>query len=122
METFETKVYFARAARTGHVKIGASYQVKNRLKLLAAAIKSPVELLVTTPGARPLETSFHLLFWDLHVGHEWFEASPRIDAAVIALREGWLDFSKLPVGRSPIISAAMKRARAARMLAQADAA
>lgn len=105
-------VYFARDPRTGNVKIGTTYTAEVRLANLSYQIKAPVELLASTPGNRMVEAGFHRLFWDLHVGHEWFRSDPRLEAAIIGLREGWFDISKLPAGPSPIHSEAQARRKA----------
>ena len=97
-------VYFARDPDTGLIKIGTTWRVSSRLDCLRR--KAPgIELLASVPGDRRIEERFHTLLAEDHVGHEWFASSPRVQAVVIAVREGWFDLAKLPTGVNPIRSA-----------------
>jgi hypothetical protein len=107
-------VYFVRDRTSGNVKIGHAWNVDSRLSLIRRRQGLSLELLATIPGDRRLEDRFHMLLLDHHLGHEWFAPHARVEAVVVAVSEGWLDFSKLPDGTSPIRSASAHRAWAIR--------
>lgn len=90
-------VYFTRQTGTqGPVKIGFSENVPNRLRLLAAAHRFPVELLASIDGERDLEFRFHARFEASHLGGEWFAWSPELQATVNAIAVGRFFLSSLP--------------------------
>lgn len=106
-------VYFARDPATGRIKIGSSGSIDRRIATLRREFPGLV-VLATTPGGRYVEDSVHAALFDHHLGHEWFEASPRVEAFVIAVAEGWIKPAQFPKAISPIRSAAAQRGWACR--------
>jgi hypothetical protein len=115
-------VYFARDPETGNVKIGHSCKVEHRVRALRGQVGHDLEIVAVVEGARPIEGRFHAMLIDLHIGGEWFRPSPRLEAVIIGVAEGWFDLSKLPSCVSPIRSASAHRTWAARRERQAQVA
>jgi len=91
------QVYVVGSPRRLGVKIGWSTTLDRRLVVLAASLKSPVELLYATEkmlhGYR-VERRAHELLIDRRLGHEWFdadlpEAKDAIRRAEADVLSGW---------------------------------
>jgi hypothetical protein len=95
-------VYFMRPkGMAGPVKIGHSFMPTERLLTYNAISPFPLEIVALYEGQRWVENQFHLLFEDLHSHHEWFRASPEIDAVIAQINAGTFDHAVLPMGRRP---------------------
>lgn len=85
----DTFVYFIKpVGKPGPVKIGWSQSPVNRLMTMMAWSPFPLEIIVTIPGPYELEQNLHQCFADTHSHSEWFHPSPRLTAAISALRAG----------------------------------
>jgi hypothetical protein len=93
-------VYFIRpVGQLGPVKVGFTTAVSGRLRKLGSDVPFPIEVAAECDGDEMLERRFHALFFDLRTHGEWFNASPRIDSVIEAIRAGAFDFSTLPEPR-----------------------
>jgi len=82
-------VYFMRqVGGVGPIKIGVSASPKSRLDMLATWSPTPLELVAVIPGDAALERNIHECFADYHSHREWFNAGPRLVAALAALVSG----------------------------------
>lgn len=82
----DARVYFARGLKSGLWKIGITYRPAARLRLLAAKMREPVEIVAVIVGTRADETRICETFAPLCVkGREWFSDDGRIAAYVAAL-------------------------------------
>lgn len=102
-------VYFARDPQSGRIKIGCTSYLRNRMRALSRAVGCDIELLAHVAGDRGIEDRFHALLIELHEGGEWFRPSPRLDAVIVGVNEGWLDPTRLPDVGSPIRKASALR-------------
>jgi hypothetical protein len=85
----ESFVYFIRPiGMEGPIKIGVSWKPESRLSDLMAWSPFPLELIVTIPGDKTLEYNVQRCFADTSSHGEWFGASPRLLAAIEALKAG----------------------------------
>lgn len=67
-------VYFIQAGVGGHIKIGVTTDVRERLSRLQMASPVDLQLLGAVAGDRYFEASLHDRFHHLHVRGEWFRA------------------------------------------------
>lgn len=67
-----SKVYFARAAKSGLIKIGFSTTPDKRLQAIQTDNGDTVSLILTVPGRRAEERAFHVRFNDNRERGEWF--------------------------------------------------
>lgn len=67
------RAYAIRNADTGLIKLGMSKDPKRRLRQLATASASRLELLWSHEGGSSLETFLHRRFAARHVRGEWFD-------------------------------------------------
>ena len=82
-------VYFIKpVGMDGPIKIGCSRVPVERLASLETWSPVPLELIVTLPGDFKLERNIHDCFADAHSHREWFKATPKLVAAISALRAG----------------------------------
>jgi len=73
-----TGVYFIQDTGTGHIKIGWSKGVEDRLRTLQQANPSELLLLRSVNGGRKEEAGFHRKFQRLRVRGEWFRPTPEL--------------------------------------------
>lgn len=71
VETKASVVYFVEL--NGHIKIGTTTNMKQRLATLNTGGPTPVRLLATIEGNREMEQRLHKRFAHLRVNGEWFE-------------------------------------------------
>lgn len=82
-------VYFIKpVGMDGPIKIGCSWKPVDRLQSLACWSPYPLEIAATVDGGFSLEWNIQNCFADSHSHHEWFHATPRLLAAVEALKAG----------------------------------
>lgn len=98
-------IYFIRDPASGLVKIGTSFQPTHRLEQLRAT-HPLARIEATAPGDRYVEYALHAIFIADHAEGEWFRPSPRMEAAIIAINEGWFRPQTLPKVVSPLRRAA----------------
>lgn len=67
-----SQVYFARAAKTGFIKIGYSSNPAKRLSALQVSSADRVSIILTVPGRSAEERAFHGRFRESHERGEWF--------------------------------------------------
>jgi hypothetical protein len=93
-------VYFARPVGCiGPIKVGFTSNPDQRLANLNSQWRPlQIEFVAVIKGSRQLENRIHTLFADDHWHREWFDASPRLLAAIAAIQHGFFDFSVLPHG------------------------
>ncbi len=92
-----TRVYFIKPiGMDGPIKIGTSISPDGRRKTLAKWCPFPLEIVAELDGGVKLEGSFHNLFAELHIGHEWFRAAPELVATVEKIAAGTFDIDSLP--------------------------
>lgn len=66
-------MYFAQSkGPEGHVKIGYSENVADRIRTLTTAHPHGVDLVALLPGDRSLEAAFHASFESSRLNGEWF--------------------------------------------------
>ena len=112
-------VYFLRNPATGLIKIGFSGGMQRRLWTLRREFPG-AELLAHAPGNRHTEDALHAAFYADHVAGEWFRASPRLNAAIIAINEGWFHPATLPSAVSPLRKNAARRGHLTRLQRRGD--
>lgn len=71
-------VYFARCHRTGHIKIGTSHRVYDRLRRVSQEAQSRHKLIGAHVGGRALEAALHRRFRRFRLYGEWFQDVPEI--------------------------------------------
>ncbi len=85
----ERYVYFIKpVGMDGPIKIGCSNLPEGRLASLETWSPVPLEIIFTVPGDFKLERNIHDCFADAHSHREWFKATPKLVAAISALRAG----------------------------------
>lgn len=84
------KVYFIQVL-SGHIKIGTSANVTNRLRIFNQAHPEPVNLLAAVPGGHVHEAEVHRMFRRDRDQGEWFSPSPELLAFIDAINAegGW---------------------------------
>lgn len=103
-------VYFVQNTETGHIKIGQSCVVAQRLNNLKSAVgKDRFRVLGVAPGTRETEHELHKRFSEDAIGHEWFRSS----TALLALIEVICVPSLLPspAPRKPRVDARPRQVR-----------
>jgi hypothetical protein len=70
--TADPFVYFIECGESGPIKIGLSYDVKQRLRDLQPANPHELRLLARMPGGAPLEESLHYTLRHANIRSEWF--------------------------------------------------
>lgn len=79
-------VYFAQNTETGHIKIGQTGLLKQRMHSLKFQVgPARFRVLATMPGTRETERDLHKRFADDALGHEWFRPSPALLALIESL-------------------------------------
>ncbi len=78
-------VYFVRGA--GLIKIGRTIDPFDRLKALQLGSPIALSIEAIAPGNGGLEGTLHNFFKEERRHGEWFEASPRLEAYIIRVRE-----------------------------------
>lgn len=82
-------VYFIKPeGMDGPIKIGLSDHPPARLYSLTVWSPFPLEIIAAIPGDYLLEANLHDCFADIHLHHEWFEATPRLTKAVADIAAG----------------------------------
>ena len=82
-------IYFIKPiGLDGPVKIGWSTKPESRLLCLMIFSPLPLEIVAKVPGTTELERNLHACFAESHSHCEWFQATPKLTAAVDALRQG----------------------------------
>lgn len=115
------QVYFMRpVGMEGPIKIGYSRHARSRLAALSNWSPVPLEIVLVIDGTSALEKNIHDCFADSHSHREWFHASPRLLAAIEAMKSGVpveqaIDLSA-PVGS--VSSAKIRDAKARRGTSQ----
>jgi hypothetical protein len=66
-------VYFIQHPDTGHIKIGKSFMVLERIKTLSKQERVTLELLGVIKGYGVEEADLHLHFKAIRLHGEWFE-------------------------------------------------
>ncbi|MFE6852651.1 GIY-YIG nuclease family protein [Streptomyces sp. NPDC057674] len=79
-------VYVLRLAGMDPVKIGMTRNLGERVKALQTGVPARIEVLWTTPGARPLERALHVAFQAYRRHGEWFDLT-QLGDPVAAVRE-----------------------------------
>lgn len=93
-------VYFVRRADgTGPVKIGLTGNIQSRLWRLRTIEKADLCCLATFPGCNETEGRFHALFYNAHIGGEWFTWTNEIARVVAEINAGTFDATTLPERR-----------------------
>lgn len=84
------RVYFVQVL-TGHIKIGTTVNIENRLKTFNHAHPEPVALLASAPGGHVHEAEVHRIFRRDRDHGEWFSPSPELLAFVESINAegGW---------------------------------
>lgn len=99
-----TAVYFIECVESGHVKVGASRNVPQRLAAIQAHNPFTINLLATVPveethqirDTQLVERRFHERYLPHHHRSEWFWNCPLIMADVAAINAGTFDPESLP--------------------------
>jgi hypothetical protein len=71
-------VYFIQNPDTGHIKIGKSFMVNHRLKVLSKEKESELQLLGVVPGGLNEERGLHLEFDNSRYEGEWFSPTAEL--------------------------------------------
>lgn len=71
-------IYFVRAGRAGHIKIGSASDVVARIKMLQTGCPDELQLLGAMAGNAAMERRLHEQFAHLRVRGEWFEATDEL--------------------------------------------
>lgn len=94
-------VYFIKPIGfDGPIKIGNSAAPGQRREQLSVWSPFPLEIAAQISGDHALERRFHARFFDQHVNHEWFTASPELLDTIAAVNAGTFDTDTLPAPRS----------------------
>lgn len=89
-------VYFIRAAESGHVKIGWSAKVCERLETLQIATFERLEVIGQIPGALGTEQAIHRLLARHRLGpNEWFRGCPELQDRISCILSNPVGFSAL---------------------------
>jgi hypothetical protein len=84
----ECGICYFFGCREGLVKIGFTQSLNQRFNKLKGNFGIyKLEKLATARGGRSREGYYHRMFAAHHVGGEWFNACPEIEAEIIRLRE-----------------------------------
>lgn len=111
-------VYFLRPiGKEGPIKIGCSYEPKDRLSGYMAWSPVPLEIVATIPGNYTVESRFHAKFEHLHSHFEWFNVGPDLTETIEAIRAGTFDVDALPGVEGSIRSNRAKMVHARRKAA-----
>lgn len=87
-------VYFIKNA-SGLVKIGWTSDIDRRVKFIARAEQSELEVLATIPGGANLERKLHIRFAADRIRGEWFTLSPDIKGFIAECLSGSFEDQKL---------------------------
>lgn len=91
------RVYFIKPiGMAGPVKIGFSVSPDGRRESLRYWSPFPLEIVAEVEGCGRVERQFHAIFADSHIGHEWFNWSPAMQAVIDAIAGGTFDIATLP--------------------------
>jgi hypothetical protein len=71
-------VYFIQNPDTGHIKIGKSFMVQERLKALSRQEGAPLKLLGVIKGYGVEEADLHLHFDAIRLHGEWFDSTSEL--------------------------------------------
>jgi hypothetical protein len=98
-------VYFARAKRSGNIKIGwTSGNPRHRIKQWQTGTYEPVELLAVVEGGQDVERAYHTVFRGLHLHGEWFRGGCLLLATIGELDEAyriyWDSWQRAPADQS----------------------
>ncbi len=80
-----SRVYFALCG--SKVKIGTTYDLKNRMKSLRAGMPDKLKVLVTIAGGHRLERSLHARFARYRMNGEWFRHEGELAEYIQSLRK-----------------------------------
>lgn len=72
------KVYFIQAGFSGDIKIGFSYNIEKRLKVLQTSHSEKLRILAALNGDRIVELELHQRFGSYRKKGEWFEPHPEL--------------------------------------------
>ena len=72
LEPSKRGVYFVRAGRDGHIRIGSAHSIEARVKALQTSSPFELHVLAITPGAYDFEHMLHARFRHLREFGEWF--------------------------------------------------
>lgn len=91
------RVYFIRPiGMESPIKIGCSVSPDGRRRTLESWCPLPLEIIAEIDGDFQLERRFHARFLDSYIRHEWFHASPELNAAIEQIVAGTFDLTTLP--------------------------
>lgn len=89
MNTCPRYIYFMKPeGMDGPIKVGCSSKPARRLVGLSVWSPFPLEIIAVAPGDLSTEKMIHDHYAEERWHHEWFHASPRLLAAVTALKRG----------------------------------
>ncbi len=71
-------VYFARINDDGPIKIGFSFNLRQRVYSLRAEFGQNLKIIGTIDGDRKVEKALHKRFSAVALGQEWFDPAPEL--------------------------------------------
>lgn len=90
-------VYFIKpTGLIGPVKIGCSQSPQKRREALETWAPFALEIVAEIEGDFGIEHRFHSLFADSHIRREWFNWTPELGNAILAIAAGTFDLATLP--------------------------
>ena len=108
----ENVVYFLRASN-GHIKIGTTGNLEQRIAALQCAFSGRLTTMRTVPGGRWVETWLHDRFKDRRLSGEWFTFDPDMltveSPAYKGSSKGRLDPAVMPDLTSDMLAEALRK-------------